>query len=1192
MEGLKLKALEIQGFKSFADKTRLTFDKPVTCVVGPNGSGKSNIADAILWVTGEQSSKALRGGKMEDVIFGGTEKRRQMGYAEVSLILDNEDGSIPIDNTEVMITRRYYRSGESEYYINRTSCRLRDVNELLMDTGMGREGYSIIGQGRIDEILSAKSTDRRSIFEEAAGISRYRHRKEESERKLERTDENLVRVNDKISELALQVEPLREQAETAKKYLVLRDELRGIEISLWAESLEKLHDDIIRLHTEQSGADERLKEARASLEAFYSETEAFSEKMHDKDVEAEKLRELLAKSEAKAAEIDSTGAVLQANLESCLSERARVEADISEQGSHDESIRAQIEAQKKHITELEEKIAAAQASENEISGQARDNAESSGKAGAEMNVLLGKEADLAQRISQTRSDISALASKAQEMEDRGTTAAKNALEAKSRLDELEKGRNAAVLELEKAQKAKASGENVIKGYTMRCDARRAKASELEARRQKLDMDTQAMRSRIALLSEMEKEYQGYSKAVKTVMQEAQRGVLNGVHGTVAALIKVSERYTIAIETALGGAMQDIIVSREEDGKAAINLLKRRDAGRATFLPVSSTRGSRLNERGLENEEGFEGLAIDLVKFDEKFRSVFEYCLGRTAVCRTLDDAIALGRKYSNRFRIVTLDGQVMNAGGSMTGGSVSKNAGILSRANELENLNQRITELAKELEKSTDAYKAAKAELEDAQNALEDAKNNQIELVSNVTKREADMTHYTMMLDAANASIDAIKADSETLKTRIAENDAEISRTRKTLETLESEYDELKNEIELLNEDREIIEKTRTELSERLSELRAEKASLTAQREAEIASNAELETLRAGLEGGRERQLSYIESLDLKAEGIRTEIEKCAKRLSDAQNEVNALKERIDGVTEEKMRIEAERTHHNKLLQDKNNDLLNLERESARFEQKLQAAQMEENQLIDKLWDTYELTRSAAIEQKKPIENETEAKKHAAELKRSMSKLGNPNLGAIEEFDRVNTRYTYLTEQRDDIEKAKNELLEIITGITDEMRAIFTKEFQTINEQFKATFLELFGGGKANLELEDENDILNCGIEIKVQPPGKSLKTITLLSGGEKAFVAIALYFAVLKVRPAPFVVMDEIEAALDEANVRKFAEYMRCMCDKTQMVVITHRRGTMEEADVLYGVTMQEQGISRVLDIDLAEAEKSIVEK
>ena len=1190
VNGLYLRALEIQGFKSFPDKVRLTFEKPVTCIVGPNGSGKSNISDAILWVTGEQSTKALRGGKMEDVIFGGTQKRSQMGFAEVSLILDNSDGAFNMDNSEVMITRRYYRSGESEYYINRRLVRLKDITELLMDTGMGHEGYSIIGQGRIDEILSAKSTDRRDIFEEAAGISRYRHRKEESERKLQRTDENLLRVNDKIAELELQVEPLRGQAETAKKYLLLRDELRGIEISVWADSLNKLAENAEKLEESRASAAEHLERVRAEVDAFYADNEKFSEEMQAKDLEADAVRTSITEAEGRCAETDSAIAVLRANLESNVSETERVRFELSEQDDRDSGIVRQIEERQGRITEIASERERLDAETESVLKRSDELTKSAGEAAEELSTLLREENEAASSAVEKKAYLSALASALQEMDDRESTILQDAANAGERLSQIKEDAAACDKALATAKEKTASLNNVISGYRMRVDTRRKRAEESRSLHMRLTMDANALTSRINLLREMEKEYQGYSKATKTVMQESARGILRNIHGTVGGLVSADKRYAVAIETALGGRMQHVIVGTEEDGKACIELLKRRDAGRTTFWPVSTIRGSRLNEKGLEQEKGFEGLAIDLAEYDKRFDGIYSYLIGRVAVVQTLDDAIRIGRKYGHRFNIVTLDGQVINAGGSMTGGSGGKNAGILSRANELKELETRSEELTEELNAAEKAVRSAESELADAEHELTVTSEELRAAETEELRLSGDSGHYAELLSAAEAAIGSMNDERDQLRARIKQYTDDIAGARTDIADAEKKASELQSRIDDLTEGREALLAAREEIAASLSELRARSASLEAEETAVKASIAELSSIREGLSGGRAQQQEYISGLESRYESIREEIAGKERERADITDSMNHLREKLAVITDERLAIEARRTQHGRDMQDRNNLLLNLERECAGLEQKKLAAAMEEKQIVDKLWDTYELTRNDAFEMCRELEDLQAAKQRIGELRRDISKLGTPNIGAIDEFERVNTRYQYLSEQRDDIEKAKNELTDIITDITDEMRVIFEREFKRINENFQETFLELFGGGRASLELEDESDILNCGIEIKVQPPGKSLKTITLLSGGEKAFVAIAIYFAVLKIRPAPFIVMDEIESALDEANVLRFADYMRRMSDKTQMLVITHRRGTMEEADVLYGVTMQEQGVSRIINIDLDEAERTIL--
>lgn len=1001
---LYLRALEIQGFKSFPEKTRLTFEREITAIVGPNGSGKSNISDAILWVMGEQSSKTLRGGKMQDVIFGGTVKRGAMGFAQVSLVIDNSAGILGIDSDEVTITRRYYRSGESEYYINREQVRLRDVNELLMDTGLGRDGYSIIGQGRIAEIVNGKSAERREVLEEAAGISRYRYRKEEAERRLARTDENLLRINDKIDELELQVGPLREQAEVAKKYLALSDELRVEEVSAWMDALDRLREQSQAIVNDYETAKSGLDAARRELEALYSRSEALAERMRQKDVEAEQQRQRLSEAEAKVSQAEAEAAVLRNSIENSRQSAERMRGELSEQTERAEGIAKQIDEHR-----------------------------------ARMDEIYARE---------------------------------KALEADA-----------------------ASARNVMDGRRLRIDNRERESAELNDALTKQIVELRSADSRIAMLSEMEKEYEGFAGAVKAVMREARRGTLRGVHGTVAELVRADERCTLAIETALGAAIQNVVVDTQDDGRRAIELLKRRDAGRATFLPLDVIRGGRL-ERVPSEDEGCLGLAVELVSFDKRYTNIFENLLGRTLVAETLSDAVAISRKNGGRVRIVTLDGQLIHSGGSMTGGSAAKNAGILSRRAELERLQANRGKLAKRRDE---------------------------------------------------------------LAARAEESKRELASARYELDVAAGELQNINNEL----------------------------ASLKAERRTTENAAAQLELLRRGISGDSETRAKALADMEAGAESAMRELAERERKIAELREGAAKIKEDIAAATRKKLEVEGERTKTDRAVQEKNNALLDMERACARFEQKKLSAEMEEKQLLDKLWDGYELGHSAAQAVRRPVESAAKSNRRIAELKKEMSALGTPNLGAIDEYARVSERYEFLASQRDDVEKAKNELLGIISDITGEMRSIFTREFTAINESFGETFTELFGGGKAELTLEPGEDVLSCDIDIKVQPPGKALTTLSLLSGGETAFVAIALYFAIIKVRPTPFCVMDEIEAALDEANVIRFAEHMRKISGRTQFIVITHRRGTMEEADFLYGVTMQEKGVSKVIELDLEEAEK-----
>ena len=1001
-----LKALEIQGFKSFPEKTRLTFEKNITAIVGPNGSGKSNISDAILWVMGEQRSRALRGSKMEDVIFGGTEKRGALGYAQVSLVIDNSARIFDYDSNEVVLTRRYYRSGESEYYINREAVRLKDINNLLMDTGLGRDGYSIIGQGRIAEIVSTKSTDRRDVFEEAAGISRYRYRKEEAEHKLEKTEENLLRINDKIEELELQVGPLKTQAEVAKKYLLLRDDLRIREISLWMAKLDKLHAQAESVNTEFSQVKAELEQAKASLDALYSSSDNITERMHRKDVETDRARERLSAVEAQSAQCESLAAVLRADAKSSRESMERMLSDIAEQENRVRELRESIES------------------------------------------------------------------------------------ARSRIKEINDG-------LKQLHEDSRSSSNAIDGCRMKLKSRESNLELLTEKANRLSVDGRTMDSRIRLLEDMERDYEGYSRAVKTVMREAARGNLKGIHAPVANLVRADDECALAIETALGGASQDIVVDTMNDARSAIDLLSRSDSGRATFQPTDTIRGTVMKDAPV-NDPGFVGIAYELADFDEKYSGIFASLLGRTVVAETMSDAIRMSKKSGNRLRIVTLDGQLVNAGGSMTGGSRVKNSGIISRANELEKLKRQREKLRVSEKTCTQELERAKADLASVRYQLELNLNEQAELKSSISSLEAEKRTTENSASQLQALLDSLTGDSET--------------RRKAVEAYQRRIDEFNRKL-----------------------------------------------------GDKEKELADFAE---KAAAIKTEIAEISKG---------------------KLELEGKRTKADKEAQSKNSEILELERRSARIEQKKLAADMEESQILTKLWESYELSHSAAQELRQPVDSVAKAERGINELRREISALGTPNIGAIEEYERVNTRYEFLSDQRGDVDKARSELLGIIREITGQMEEVFVKRFHEIDECFRQTFTELFGGGKASLRLEDERDVLGCGIEIKVQPPGKALSNISLLSGGEMAFVAIALYFAILKVRPTPFCVMDEIEAALDEANVDRYADYMRRMSDKTQFLVITHRRGTMEEADMLYGVTMQEKGVSTVIELDLETAQKTI---
>ena len=1185
-----LKALEIQGFKSFPDKTVLNFGEDITAIVGPNGSGKSNVSDAIRWVMGEQSSKSLRGAKMEDVIFGGTEKRSQMGFAQVTLVLDNTEHIFPrMEESEVAVTRRYYRSGESEYYINKQSVRLRDVNELFMDTGMGREGYSIVGQGKIDEILSVKSADRREIFEEAAGISKFRHRKEETERKLERTEENLVRINDKIAELELQVGPLRSQAEKAKKYLILRDELRTLEISVWLENLDKIKTDSIKLNTDYALAQQELERANAALDELYAASEQFAEKAHANDMEQERLRTECAELDAKRSEEDAAVAVLRTGIEHNRASIERVENDLRDQSGRAESLTAQIAAKHARIEELAAQAAELEEELRAFLAQAEELARTAGEAGSEVEALRAREALAASDAADCRADVSAINAGLAELAER-----RAALEAESesvdgQLAEKRRAASASRRALEEAQEEADAVRNIISGHTLKMEGRVKREETARQKSIDLTMEKNNLDSRIHLLSEMEKEYEGFNKAVRLIMQAAEKNALRGVHGPVANLMTTDKRYAVAIEIALGAGMQNVVVDREEDARSAINFLKQRDGGRATFLPLTAIRGDVLREAGVEREYGYVGVASQLVQFDKRYAEIFNNLLGRTVVVEDMDCGIAIARKYGNRFRIVTLDGQVLNRGGSMTGGSVSRSAGILSRANELKELTAWREALTEKLDAALREADEAKRDLNAAQYELDVAREQQRGAEDAVLRLTGEKKQYDMLLESLRTRESDIAAELESITARTEELKKAAAAREEEIKKHEAEAARCRAESEEKLAGQNELQRDSAHLGDEIAARKSTLSGFTAERETTERALGDLETLAQQMRGDEDGRRALIEDYRAKIKAAEEEIAQHDAVTASLRADAEKRRAELAELAEAKLALEGERSANDRRYRECNELLSQTQAAAGRLEQKRVTAAMEEKQILDKLWESYELSHSAAQEQRIELESVPKASRRINELKREINGLGNVNVGAIEEFDRVNTRYTYLTGQRDDVEKAKEELLGVIENITSEMTVIFKEQFALIRESFQETFLELFGGGKATLELEDENAVLDCGIEIKVQPPGKALKTLSLLSGGEKAFVAIALYFAILKVHPTPFCVMDEIEAALDEPNVIRVAHYMRRICDKTQFIVITHRRGTMEAADVLYGVTMQERGVSKVLTINMNDMAKEL---
>ncbi len=1184
---MKLKAVEMQGFKSFPDRTKLTFDDGITVIVGPNGSGKSNISDAIKWVFGEQSVKSLRGAKMEDVIFGGSASRKPTGFAWVSLFIDNTDRSIDIDTDEVVITRRLYRSGESEYRINNNPVRLKDINETFMDTGLGRDGYSVIEQGKIAEIVSAKSTQRREIFEEAAGISKFRYRKTEAERKLTQAEDNLIRLRDIMQELEDRVGPLKAQSEKAKQYVVLAEEKKSLEISLWLEQLAKLGRQMAELEDKTLLAANDRTTAQKRLEEIERETEEIQQKTQELNLYIEHKRDRIREWETAISEAKVNAAVKQNTV-------THNEDTIRE--LQDEWERSMLSA-----GELEEKLTGLREDCALLQKEAEETArrwEESQKAleakrqeerrlATEQSALALQKQELQENIHRAELSAETAGTLAEETVDRLEALrgqAKNKDENLTRLREELAGHRAFAEELRERLESLQNSKN---GYLYKLKSRSDKIAEVESRQRNSEKLAGEKLQRAQVLTDLEKNYESFNNSVKFVMKQAGAGALRGVIGPVSALIRTESRYSTAVEIALGAAIQNIVVQDETAAKRAIALLKERGAGRATFLPITNIRANPIRESDLAARGGYVGLASELVQCEERYRAVMDSLLGRTVVAEDIDAAAAIAKAYGYRYRAVTLDGQVVNAGGSLTGGSVNKNASILSRRGEIDAL-------------TAEAKKYA----------------------AQVEELETQLTELRREADTIRATVEGIAAEEKTAREDLISAQTLVSRLTASTEEAEQlneqalrEYDELTARVEELRKQKltggELVKKlteevarlnrmdvestaAHTALTEAIEEAARQVTDLqmeaiTRRKDCEAAQSviAQLENQQSGSEAALTELRQKQEQLQKENEAIRAEIEEITAGAAGGGSEIETLRRDIKEADGQKDTLEARRS----ILTRESGDAIT-KREAAaselvRLQEKSEAMQEQQNGISTKMWEEYELTRSEAAETAIPLEDVPAAQKRLTELRGRIRGLGAVNVAAIEEYEEVSGRYRFMKEQIDDAENAKKELTRLIAELSAKMSAIFTERFAGINRHFGEIFRELFGGGHAELRLTDATDPLETGIEIIVQPPGKIIKNLSALSGGEQAFVAICIYFAILRVNPAPFVLIDEIEAALDDVNVGKFAAYLHRMTDHTQFISITHRRGTMEQGDVLYGVTMEEEGISKLLRLDVAEMEK-----
>ena len=1179
-----LRTLEMQGFKSFPDKTELTFGKGITAVVGPNGSGKSNISDAVRWVLGETSTKSLRGSKMEDVIFGGTSTRKPLGFAQVVLTLDNSDNSLKDKGEIVTVSRRYYRSGESEYKIDGEVVRRKDIHELFMDTGLGADGYSMVGQGKIDSIISAKNEDRRELFEEAAGISRFRHKRKDAERRLEQAQENLVRLLDILGELESRVGPLKTQSEKAKKFLEFSDEKKTLEIGVWLSKINKFTNELRMQEHKIDAANVSYEQCNTELENIESEIESVLAKITEINLEIEQSRSGVAAFEEEAVRKEGEIQVLNATLDHNNETIERLKNDISAADDTGLSIDEQIAA--KHAF-IEENDAKSQAKHIEL--QAVTN---------ELNKIISDNDDISGQSSQLTKELADLTLKLSDCKVKCSQAVSSIEEIKSRLSAIDETVQSVDKEIETASAQKqetednitfikeriAEYENSMDGYRLKLKNKTEKAEKIKADYDKLVRSLEEKQSKARMLSDLEKNMEGFAGSVKAVMRQSASKALSGINGTLAQLISVDNDYSTAVEVALGAAMQNIVVDNEADAKRAINYLKQNNQGRATFLPVSAIKPRYIDEKNLDDNFGFVDIAANLVDCDAKYKNIVSNLLGRVMIVEDIDCAIGISKRYNNKYKIVTLDGQVMNPGGSMTGGSRSRGAGILSRANMIDELNAEAEKIKAQVDEIAQSYKKAMEEanlaVADVQGADADLRNAKEELI----RAEGDDKLASDKLKSLGDRKAALISEKENADGRIMlfeEADKKASResdaVQNQINDVEAKLGEISNGVDELTQKRETVRK-------RSEEINLELVTLAKDTEAAKLAVDELE-LRKSTQSDRVKSITdEIEQYEAKNQNLMLSI-------SDVQSTVNELRAKAKSADDairdrityrdncEKRNVEL-RTEE----KTKTSDREKLSAELVRLEERKNNMQKEFDDLNDMLFEQYELTRPEAEALGIVIENMAEAKKRLHEIKVAIRALGSINVGAIEEYKEVSERYEFLKEQIGDIEKSKSELQNIIEDLTSSMSEKFLTQFKKINEEFKVSFADFFGGGKGELILEEPDNCLESAIEIKIQPPGKSVQNINLFSGGEKSLAAMALLFSVLKVTPSPFCIYDEVEAALDDVNVERFAKYMRKMTDKTQFISITHRRGTMEEADVLYGVTMQEKGVSKLLELQSAE--------
>ena len=1180
-----LKRLELQGFKSFADKTILELMPGITTVIGPNGSGKSNISDAIRWVLGEQSMKSLRGTKSLDIIFAGTQNRKSLGFAEASLVFDNSDGALPIEYTEVTVTRKIYRSGETGYYINKVPCRLKDVLELFMDTGIGKDGYSIIGQGKIDEILSNKSEDRRHIFEEAAGIVKYRTRKQESEKKLEHTKLNLLRINDILAEIEGNLEPLQMQADKAKKYLNLREELKNIEIGLFVYNIEKYKQD---------------------LEKVVQDIEIMQSQCNDEEGRLERVKILKEELKSSIDEITETienmsniGFESQKQIEQLNSDINVAKTRIANNNENNDRYLKEIEEQNAKIKELKDEIEQKEAKKDNLKQNKEKFEKELNEKQAELDKLTEKLSSKELEIEgykhtveentdkkyELQSEINAQNINYQNFEKRQAQIKQEMQSTISELDGTRLNKEDIAKQFNEIENKKNKAQNSLNEVAKQREEANQKIKSFESNINILSSEMRIKESRLKFLVETEKEKEGYIKSVKSLLKDCEniKELGKGMNGVLANIIEVPDDLQTAIEMCLGASLQNIVTETETDAKRLVEHLRKNNLGRASFLPISSVKGKKLDKiKG--NESGVIGIASDLVKYNKKYEQIILNLLGRTVIVDNMDTAIKVAKQNGYTFRIVTTEGDLINPSGAITGGSVAKKTvNILGRGKEIEKLEKEIKNLKQKIEK-----------LENDKQNYEESIEGILELSANFEKelQEIDITYAT-----EKQKVISINENIEKLEKRLNRLKEEQANLEKQKEEAVSTKGDLQVEINKIVEQNEELSKIITEFAELnkddqkyIDDLNFDITNLKISVSSFDESEASIQEIQERINQELENAHTSIENKNVQIEQIKKDNEDLEKSIQETLQKIEEVKESVNSSSSKIEELKKERAQKSeklskqedeitakfKVIEDLKGQLVKLDVKKTKIEEDI-------NGIINKMWEEYELTPNNAEQYQKP-ENVALTQRRVNNLRTEIRELGSVNVDSIEEYKNLKDRYDFMSEQRLDLENTMSKLRKVISDMTQIMKEQFKEKFKVINKNFGEVFAELFGGGKAELTLEDEENILECGIEITVQPPGKKLQNMMLLSGGEKAFTAIALLFAILKINPAPFCVLDEIEAALDDVNVFRYADYLKKFTDHTQFLVITHRKGTMEVADTVYGVTMEESGISKLLSMKLKQ--------